>query len=159
MSRMAPDELRRLLQVAREAGNLHVARQIEEALVDSSEPIRRGRLTLEERGDRGMREKDLDEKVKRLCKEFGWLRYHTYRAERSPAGFPDLVLVRGERLIFAELKTQLGQLRPEQEAWLGALRIVANIGALDALSGEAGIEVYLWRPSDLRLGLIEEALA
>lgn len=51
-------------------------------------------------------------------------------------GFPDLVLVRDQRLIFAELKSQRGK-KPDQEqrAWLDALK---------ATSGE----VYVWRPSD-----------
>lgn len=51
------------------------------------------------------------------------------------AGFPDLVLVRGDRLVFAELKSETGQLTAEQEAWRDALR---------ATHGEC----YLWRPSD-----------
>lgn len=56
------------------------------------------------------------------------------------AGFPDLVLVRGQQLIFAELKTERGKLGPEQAIWL------------DALLGVAGatrfVMAALWRPSD-----------
>ncbi len=37
-------------------------------------------------------------------------------------GFPDLVLARGERLIFAELKSENGRMSPEQDAWMDALR-------------------------------------
>lgn len=50
-------------------------------------------------------------------------------------GFPDLVLVKGERLLFAELKSATGKLTPEQQAWLDALRQVP------------GIEAYVWRPT------------
>lgn len=68
----------------------------------------------------------------------GWRRYHTYLSKRSPRGFPDLVLVRDGRLIFAELKTEAktSKATQEQDEWLAALRDVA------------GVEVYLWRPSD-----------
>lgn len=51
------------------------------------------------------------------------------------AGFPDLVLVR-DRLIFAELKTTVGRLSPEQVKWRDALI-------------DAGQDWYCWRPDDL----------
>jgi len=51
------------------------------------------------------------------------------------AGWPDLVLVRPERVIFAELKSETGEPSPEQVAWLKAI---------DAGGGEA----YCWRPSE-----------
>lgn len=50
-------------------------------------------------------------------------------------GFPDLVLTR-ERVIFAELKSKTGGLRPEQKDWLDLLRLT-------------GAEVYVWRPQHL----------
>jgi hypothetical protein len=40
-------------------------------------------------------------------------------------------------LVFAELKSERGKLKPEQEAWLEALRQVP------------GVEVHVWRPSDM----------
>jgi hypothetical protein len=66
----------------------------------------------------------------------GWLGYHTHRSDRSPAGFPDLCLVRGRRLVFAELKTDAAASKPtvEQIRWL------------DHLAGTTDAEVYLWRP-------------
>lgn len=75
---------------------------------------------------------------------WGWLGYHTHRSDRSPAGFPDLCLVRRERLIFAELKTDATASKPtaEQVTWLDALALVAMQGAT------ASPEVYLWRPRD-----------
>lgn len=66
----------------------------------------------------------------------GWLRYFTFDSRHSIAGFPDLVLCRPPRLIFAELKTQRGGLTPAQLAWIAALKCVP------------GIEVYVFRPAD-----------
>ena len=82
-------------------------------------------------------EKEFDAQVRELCDIYGWRRYHTYRSKHSPAGFPDLVLVRDGRLIFAELKSEKGKLRPEQKEWIAALE-------------ETGVEVYVLRPSQLQ---------
>lgn len=65
----------------------------------------------------------------------GWRTYHTYDSRRSDAGFPDLVLVRRPRVIFAELKSDRGKLTDDQRAWL------------QALDG-CNVERYVWRPSD-----------
>lgn len=66
----------------------------------------------------------------------GWLCYHTHDSRRSQAGFPDLVMIRGERLIFAELKSEKGKTSSQQDEWLSALK------------GSRQGEVYVWRPSD-----------
>jgi hypothetical protein len=57
-------------------------------------------------------------------------------------GWLDLTFVR-DRLVVAELKSESGRIRPEQEAWLAALK-------------KAGVEAYLWRPSDWKT--IEQTL-
>lgn len=51
-------------------------------------------------------------------------------------GFPDLVLVRRERLIFAELKVGYRKPTPSQVMWARSL-------------AATGVEVYLWRPEDI----------
>lgn len=80
--------------------------------------------------------KQLFETKKGLATMTGWtLVYHTYRSPRSPAGFPDWVLVR-ERVIYVELKREKGKPSAEQVVWLDGL-------------ARAGAEVYLWKPSDL----------
>jgi hypothetical protein len=66
----------------------------------------------------------------------GWRYFHAYDSRRSPPGFPDLVLAR-DRVLFAELKTLKGRVRPEQLEWLERLRA-------------AGAECYLWRPAHAR---------
>lgn len=83
----------------------------------------------------------------------GWKRYHTHDSRRSNHGFPDWVFVKGPRLIFAELKSEVGKVRDDQREWLDALLVIEDalkfkgIGA-DAWRGEARVEVYVWRPSD-----------
>jgi hypothetical protein len=64
-----------------------------------------------------------------------WLVYHTYDSRRSNPGFPDLVMVRDHRLVFAELKSEKGRESKAQTEWLDAL-------------GRSTPEVWLWRPSD-----------
>lgn len=79
--------------------------------------------------------------VVELAELYRWLPYHTHDSRRSNPGFPDLVLVRAPELIFAELKTEKGRVRPDQQAWLAQLGLVA--------AAAVGIvEVHLWRPSD-----------
>lgn len=73
--------------------------------------------------------------VRDLLKACGWRHYHTHDSRKSQAGFPDIVAVRGNRLIFAELKTEKGILTADQMNWRDDL--VA-----------AGVPMYVWRPSD-----------
>lgn len=83
-----------------------------------------------------LREKDFQQMVLNVAWPSGWETYHTYDSRRSDPGFPDLCLVRGERLLFAELKTIKGRLRDAQKHWLALLTKVPCV------------EVYLWRPTD-----------
>ena len=80
-------------------------------------------------------EKKLERQVVDLARACGWRRYHTYRSKHSAAGYPDETLVR-ERVIFLELKTEMGSLSGAQRGWLGALL-------------NAGAEAYLIRPRNL----------
>ena len=81
-------------------------------------------------------EKDFQQTLIAYAQLAGWTIYHTYDSRRSEAGFPDLTMVRGNRLIFAELKSHKGKLTKEQEAWLKQLSEVPSV------------EAYLWRPLD-----------
>ena len=63
----------------------------------------------------------------------------TERGWRTPvaadgAGFPDLLLCRGQRILALELKAERGRLSAAQEDWLAALRA-------------AGVEAHVLRPS------------
>lgn len=82
-------------------------------------------------------ERDFQRWVTDLATWFGWRWWHDVDSRRNFAGLPDLILARRGRLIFAELKRQQGQVRPEQAEWLAVL---GSIGG--------GVEVHLWRPAD-----------
>lgn len=51
----------------------------------------------------------------------GWLVFHDNDSRRNAAGFPDLVLVKPPRVLFLELKSEVGRVRPEQHVWMAAL--------------------------------------
>lgn len=90
--------------------------------------------------------------VMELAQIGGWKLAHHHDSRRqvrpgvhvgdhSAAGFPDLVLCRGNRVVFAELKAAKGRVSPAQEEWLAALRVVEGDAAGRVL-------VRVWRPSD-----------
>jgi hypothetical protein len=60
-------------------------------------------------------------------------------------GFPDLVMVRGGRIVVAELKSHTGRLADEQRMWIGDF-------------AATGAEAFVWRPSDWTDGTIEKVL-
>ena len=82
------------------------------------------------------KEKDFTQQVRDLARALGWLEYHPYRSDRSTPGFPDLVMVKAPRVIFAELKMAKGKVSHSQEIWL------------QELNDCGGVETYLWRPQD-----------
>lgn len=105
--------------------------------------------------------------VENLLDLYGWRWFHapdnrpsgrTGRVQRVRPGFPDYVALRGNELLFIELKTERGRLGPGQREWLDELGELARHAeglalAATAAAGErkhrAPVEVYLWRPSDL----------
>lgn len=74
--------------------------------------------------------------VIKAAKLLGWLAYHTTYSRFSARGFPDLVMIRGDRMIMAELKTQVGLVTSEQAKWIAAAQKVP------------GVIAAVWRPSD-----------
>ncbi len=91
-------------------------------------------------------EREFQRQVTDAAELFGWSWVAwrpamTAKGWRTPVsgplgkGWPDLTLVRDDRLIFAELKSQDGRLTPAQR------------DVLDLLGHTA--EVHVWRPSDL----------
>jgi hypothetical protein len=89
-------------------------------------------------------ERSFQDAVTAYMRLTGW-RFAHFRAARTihgwrtpltgDSGHPDIVAVRRDRLVYAELKSETGRAQPEQLEWLAALRV-------------AGAECYLWRPAD-----------
>jgi VRR-NUC domain. len=83
-----------------------------------------------------MTERQLQDAIIEAAKRMNWLCYHVYDSRRSVPGFPDLVLLKGQRMMVLELKTDKGRVRPEQHVWLDAFV-------------QAGITAKIIRPADL----------
>lgn len=92
-----------------------------------------------------MSEAELQESVEETLDTFKWLWFHDEDPRRNNAGLPDLIAVRGGRLLMIELKRASGRVRPAQATWLGELE-------------QTPIEVYVWRPADWHAGTIEDVL-
>lgn len=102
------------------------------------------RLSASDKAWRAIPEREWQNQVHRLAQSLGWKYYHAPdnrpingRIQKVVAGFPDLVMVKGNRLIFAELKRELGVVAEAQTLWLAALEAT-------------GAECYVWRPSQMR---------
>ena len=83
----------------------------------------------------GYIEREFRSQILGLARILGWECYFSWTSIHSPAGFPDLVMVKSKRLIFAELKTEIGKVTDKQQGWLDKL-------------AKTEAEVYLWRPHD-----------
>jgi hypothetical protein len=92
-----------------------------------------------------MTEKQLQQAVLDLARHLGYRAYHTFDSRRSDAGFPDLVLARGDWLLFVELKRDGKHPTEHQERWLQALDDTAAL-------------VFVWRPVDWHAGTCEAVL-
>ena len=91
-------------------------------------------------------EADFQTWVKDVAQLTGWMVYHTRDSRRSDEGFPDLVMVKGPRCIFAELKAEGENPTPAQVLWLEALLIAGRHPLVD--DQRLSPEVYIWRPKD-----------
>lgn len=118
-------------------------------------------------------EADLLNAVIECARTLGWLTYHARVARNSrgwctptqgDVGFCDLVLARGGCLIFAELKSRNGRLRPEQRTWLGDLsshqgwRSDDGTAVRRTFSDGGWMAVVVWRPDDWLSGRIAKFL-
>lgn len=106
-------------------------------------------LTPEERADRDMSEvPTLTDLVVGELKRRGWLFLRLRQGRPGWAlgsGFPDLFALRGEEHAFIELKREGQELDPKQVEWRDAVLA-------------AGFRHYVFRPSDWRLGRVQELL-
>lgn len=79
-------------------------------------------------------EKEFQQQILDLAQLQNWRCYHTWNSRNSQQGFPDLVLVRPPRVIFAELKIGNNKPTPDQRIYR------------DLLLRCPGVEYYLWLP-------------
>lgn len=90
-------------------------------------------------------ESGFQDTVIQMAHRFGWRAAHfrparTAKGWRTPVqadgkGWPDLVLVRGEKALFIELKMPGKSLTAEQQQWQADLR-------------KAGLSALIWTPDD-----------
>jgi Holliday junction resolvase len=88
--------------------------------------------------DAAMSEEQFYRQLREVAEAMGWAVHHETDSRRTHEGWPDLVMCRPPRIIFAELKSQKGKMTRAQQRWLDLL----------AESGGAEVSTYVWRPSD-----------
>ncbi len=103
-------------------------------------------------------EKDLQNAIVDAARLYGYVAFHsrpaiTGKGWRTPVqydgkGFPDLVLVGRERVVFAEIKSDRGKPTAEQEQWLAGLERVAQL--------TPSVDVYVWSPQDWPDRILQE---
>jgi hypothetical protein len=91
-----------------------------------------------------MLEAQLQQAVMDLCKLLGLDCFHVRNSRGMQPGWPDLVIV-GTRVLYRELKSEAGSLSPDQR------RVGSRLAA-------AGADWAMWRPRDLRNGVVERQL-
>ena len=94
-----------------------------------------------------MKEKELQHLITDLLNTFGWIHTHFRPAIRQSggwstpitghAGYPDITAVKDGQILFIELKSEKGRVRPEQQTWIDHLCINPHV------------EVYVLRPRDI----------
>lgn len=102
-----------------------------------------------------MTEKDLERAIAEMARFLGFMVFHARPAQsnkgwRTPVaydgkGFPDLLLVGNERVIFLEIKTDVGRVSPDQSRW--SEQII-----------QSGGEYFLLRPNDWTSGRVDSIL-
>lgn len=90
-----------------------------------------------------MTEAELLSTVRDACRWGGLLTFHAFDSRRSEPGFPDLVIVGSDGLLFRELKTDRGRLTRAQQTWLDTLY-------------RTGADATVWRPVDWPTRILTE---
>lgn len=109
-----------------------------------------------------MSEKQMSKAVIDLAHLHGWKVAHFHTAQGKEGryitpvagdgkGFPDLVLVRPPKILFAELKVAYNRTTEEQDAWLDLLGECVPAEYIN-------VQVHIWRDKDYDSGVIESCL-
>jgi hypothetical protein len=91
-----------------------------------------------------MPEAELQQLVAKMCAWLGLPHFHVLNSKGMQKGWPDSVII-GTRVLYRELKSEYGQLSPEQTAVGYQLKA-------------AGADWAVWRPRDWLSGEIEKQL-
>jgi hypothetical protein len=116
-----------------------------------------------------MAESTLTSAVLRAFKHAGWLTMHMHSSRHahylaSTKGFPDILALRGNRLVIAELKGRnaegyVGTPEPRQRVWLKAWQDFAESARPFFAASSGGVEVYVWGPDNLSNGDVDKVAA
>lgn len=82
-----------------------------------------------------MSEAEFQKRITDYCDWLDLKWYHNPDSRRSNKGWPDLVIAGPRKVIFVELKTEVGRITREQAEWHVSLR-------------NAGCALFVWRPGD-----------
>ena len=97
-----------------------------------------------------MTEGQLQSAIIKYAELMGWRIYHVTNVHKrlrshTSEGFPDLHMVRGKRIVYAELKNATEERSDQQVLWAFAIH-------------KTPAEYYLWRPADWMSGRVDEVL-
>ena len=97
-----------------------------------------------------MTENQLQAAIIKYAELMGWRIYHVTNVHKrlrshTSEGFPDLHMVRGKRIVYAELKDATKPRTDAQDDWAEAIQ-------------QTPAEYYLWRPADWMSGRVDEVL-
>ena len=102
-----------------------------------------------------MSEAEFQKWITAFARENGWRIFHVNNSTKrlmrgTSAGFPDLTLIRGDDLMFLEVKAEGGKLSAAQEEWKEAL--------VELMARNAGIQYHVVYPSDRHyvMGMLEK---
>ncbi len=95
-------------------------------------------------------ERDLQNAIVQAAHLYGYMVFHARPAlsakgwrtavQYDGTGFPDLVMVGKDRIVFAEIKSEKGKPSPAQQQWIAGLEAVARASST--------VRVCVWRPED-----------
>ncbi len=105
------------------------------AAAATSTPVRHAAFMGDRAAIAAMSEHTFQGLVVGLAEAHGWEVYHTADSRKSQSGFPDLCMVRGPKLCFAELKREGQEAEDDQTRWMTKL-------------ARTGADVFLWQPSN-----------
>ena len=77
--------------------------------------------------DKAMSEAEWQEQIVSYARMNDWLVHHNADSRRSDPGLPDLILVRGDTVMFLECKKMTGKMRQEQTLWMGRLKTATQV--------------------------------